>query len=664
MNDSADWHAQNARHLGAGLAWLRLRLSCLLAPDERFDQAALEEAKRALASAESVEPPPALVILRERFGLSRFEQDLLLLCAAPDLDSNIRTLLGRARGNPASPYPTFALGLSLFNDPAWDVLGPQAPLRAMRFIEIHQSGAEPLTHSPLRLDERILHFIKGLNYLDERLLPLLQPLDDESESGSTLLTEYGQRAHEICRTLEITPAGHRPPVVHLLGNDVLVKRGLAKAVADELGLRAYRLPAELLPTQAAELETLAALWQRESLLLPVALYFDATRGTVTAQTGDGPGTGNAALFDRFLARVKGLVFLDTRDPLPGMSHATLPIDVCKPKATEQQRAWTAALGTAAADHPTILGGQFDLSLATIGQIAAVSLAEPEPCRPLGERLWDGCLARTRPALDALAERLELQASWEDLVLPTAEMGLLQQIATQVRHRATVYGDWGFRARQNRGLGLSVLFTGESGTGKTLAAEVLACALRLNLYRIDLSAVVSKYIGETEKNLRRLFDAADEGGAILFFDEADALFGKRSEVKDSHDRYANIEINYLLQRMEMYCGLSILATNLKSALDASFLRRLRFVVPFPFPGTVQRRAIWSIAFPRAAPVEPLDLDRLVKFNLTGGSIHNIALSAAFLAAEARTNVTMPLILQAARAEFRKLERPINEADFQL
>jgi SpoVK/Ycf46/Vps4 family AAA+-type ATPase len=223
---------------------------------------------------------------------------------------------------------------------------------------------------------------------------------------------------------------------------------------------------------------------------------------------------------------------------------------------------------------------------------------------------------------------------------------------------------GFHRKMNRGLGISALFTGESGVGKTMAAEVIANELRLNLYRIDLSAVVSKYIGETEKNLRRLFDAAEDGGAILFFDEADALFGKRSEVKDSHDRYANIEVNYLLQRMEAYRGLAILATNMKSALDTAFVRRLRFIVNFAFPGQAERQAIWQKVFPPETPTAALDFERLARLSLTGGSIHNIALNAAFLAVQAGTSVTMPLILEAARTEFRKLERPINEADFRM
>jgi SpoVK/Ycf46/Vps4 family AAA+-type ATPase len=240
--------------------------------------------------------------------------------------------------------------------------------------------------------------------------------------------------------------------------------------------------------------------------------------------------------------------------------------------------------------------------------------------------------------------------------------MLREIAGQAGQRRAVYDGYGFGARMNRGTGISVLFAGESGTGKTMAAEALANELDLMLYKIDLSAVVSKYIGETEKNLRRLFDAAEGGGAVLFFDEADALFGKRSEVRDSHDRYANIEVSYLLQRMESFNGLAVLASNRKDSLDPAFLRRLRFVVNFPFPAQAERLSIWQGAFPAQAPVGGLDLDRLARLNLTGGSIHSVALNAAFLAANDGGRVTMPLVLAAARSEFRKLERPIIDADF--
>jgi SpoVK/Ycf46/Vps4 family AAA+-type ATPase len=265
-------------------------------------------------------------------------------------------------------------------------------------------------------------------------------------------------------------------------------------------------------------------------------------------------------------------------------------------------------------------------------------------------------------MDELAQHIEPLATWNDLVLPEPQRATLREIAAHVRRMSVVYGDWGFAGKSTRGLGISALFSGASGTGKTMAAEVLANELALALYRIDLSAVVSKYIGETEKNLRRLFDAAEETGAILFFDEADALFGRRSEVKDSHDRYANIEVSYLLQQMEAYRGLAILTTNFKSALDPAFLRRIRFIVNFPFPDAGQRAEIWRRVFPSQTPVAGIDVGRLTQLNVAGGSIRNIAMNAAFLAADAGEPVRMSHLLAAARGEYAKLEKPMTDAEF--
>jgi SpoVK/Ycf46/Vps4 family AAA+-type ATPase len=258
-------------------------------------------------------------------------------------------------------------------------------------------------------------------------------------------------------------------------------------------------------------------------------------------------------------------------------------------------------------------------------------------------------------LQDLGKRLETSVDWDDLVVPPDVRAQLREIAAQVANRTRVYDEWGFGPRLSRGRGISALFAGPSGTGKTMAAEVLAHELDLDLFRIDLSGVVSKYIGETEKNLRRVFDAAEASGAILFFDEADALFGKRSEVKDSHDRYANIEIDYLLQRMEDYRGLAILATNMKAQLDPAFLRRLRFVVDIPFPDADIRRRIWERAFPGSTPTEGLDFNRLSRLEVAGGSIRNIALNAAFVAAERHSAVRMEHVLHAARREYQKLEK---------
>ncbi|NEQ22779.1 MAG: ATP-binding protein, partial [Microcoleus sp. SIO2G3] len=246
-------------------------------------------------------------------------------------------------------------------------------------------------------------------------------------------------------------------------------------------------------------------------------------------------------------------------------------------------------------------------------------------------------------------------------LPDLQQQTLREIVAQVRQRSIVYDTWGAAARNSIGLGISALFAGASGTGKTLAAEVLAQTLQLDLYRIDLSQVVSKYIGETEKNLRRVFDAAEAGGAILLFDEADALFGKRSEVRDSHDRYANIEVSYLLQRMEAYRGLAILTTNLRSAIDPAFLRRIRFVVQFPFPDTPQRIEIWRRMFPPNLPTQGLDLNRLAQLSVPGGNIRTIALNAAFLAADAGEPLRMKHLLRAAQSEYVKLEKTLTETE---
>jgi SpoVK/Ycf46/Vps4 family AAA+-type ATPase len=280
---------------------------------------------------------------------------------------------------------------------------------------------------------------------------------------------------------------------------------------------------------------------------------------------------------------------------------------------------------------------------------------------LGPLLWEACRVSARSRLDDLAQRIDPTAEWSDLVLPENQLQTLHEIAAQVHQRAKVYESWGFSSKGTRGLGISALFAGASGTGKTMAAEILAADLRLDLYRIDLSQVVSKYIGETEKNLRRVFDAAEESGAVLLFDEADALFGKRSEVKDSHDRHANIEVSYLLQRMESYRGLAILTTNLKSVLDPAFLRRIRFVVQFPFPDMGQRAQIWRRVFPESTPTENLDVNKLARLNVAGGNIRNIALNAAFLAAHAGESVRMSHLLHAARNEYSKLEKPLTETE---
>jgi len=665
MTNANLWLEANSRYLSAAIGWLRLlleqRAEAIAAgrvptaePDLASKGLAIESAWQGLKRIESEMPsPPALALLSERLELSSFEAKILLLCAAAEFDPSIGALYARSQEDHGGAYATFALGLSIFDDPAWDALSPQRPLRYWKLIEIHQPGSQPLTTSPLRTDERIVNFIKGLNYLDDRLTPYLVPVELQSEGGEQSKSQQ-EMAARIVEYWRQSPAASLP-LIQLVGIDGASKQIVSVQAAVAIGRRLYRLSADALPQQSGDLEMLVRLWQRESALLPVALYVDAQ----DAETS--PSSASAIGLRRFLARSDGVVMVALREAWASVGRESRTIDVAKPTAEEQQEEWVRAIGSDDG-NAALLAGQFDLNFPDIRQIALSVSSNDGPGVSMLDRLWDACRIRVRPMLDSLAHRLELKATWDDIVLPAQELNLLQQIAGQVKQRTKVYAEWGFAEKMNRGLGITALFAGESGTGKTLAAEVLANDLRLNLYRIDLSAVVSKYIGETEKNLRRLFDAAEDGGTILFFDEADALFGKRSEVKDSHDRYANIEVNYLLQRMEAYRGLAVLATNMRSALDIAFTRRLRFIVTFPFPTAADRRRMWQRAFPAKVPLGDLDYARLAQVNLTGGSIHNVAINAAFQAAQSDQPVGMSALLASIRSELIKMDRPINEAEF--
>jgi ATP-dependent 26S proteasome regulatory subunit len=664
VSEQDRWEESNARQLTAALAGLRERLERHIQGQNASPSGQATNRSAAEEPAQAEELPSALTILRERLGLSYFEQDILLLCAAMELDTRIAGSCARAHDDAGKPSPTFGLALALFDQPSWDALSPEGALRYWRLIEINQGGAQPLTSSALRADERIVNYLKGLNHLDERITSFLTPLEAGPSVGELAASQTALVDSILRHWSQATRAGALA-TVQLLGPDPISKQLVAQKAMAQLNRTLYRLPVELLPAAASDLETLARLWQRESRLLPLALYLDAEEADAAALSASGA-------VSRFLRRTEGFFFLSVREAVPRLGRPQFPVDVTRPTTLEQQNAWAEELGAEAGDSPAHLSAQFNLNLPTVRSVARLARIETKDAPALlAEKSWDICRQNERPRLDALAQRLEPKMTWDDLVLPPNEIKLLREITAQVGQRNKVYSDWGFDRKMNRGFGISALFAGDSGCGKTMAAEVIANELRLNLYRIDLSAVVNKYIGETEKNLRRLFDAAEEGGSILFFDEADALFGKRSEVKDSHDRYANIEINYLLQRLESYRGLAILATNMKSALDTAFVRRLRFIVNFPFPSLADRKRLWEKAFLQhdanrqtaSPPLAQLDYDRLARLNLTGGLIHNVALNACFKAADCKEQiVTMPLALEAARAEFMKLDRPISEADF--
>ena len=279
-------------------------------------------------------------------------------------------------------------------------------------------------------------------------------------------------------------------------------------------------------------------------------------------------------------------------------------------------------------------------------------------------LYEGAKTRSNKKLGKLARKIILLHTWDDIILPADVKTQLKEIRLYIKHKGTVYSDWKFDKKLSLGKGQNALFSGPSGTGKTMAAQIIARQVQLDIYKIDLSSVVSKYIGETEKNLSKIFKEAETSNAILFFDEADALFGKRSQVKDAHDRYANIETGYLLQKMEEYEGVVILATNLSKNIDDAFLRRMQFIVEFPFPDKILRKQIWTGLFPEEAPLsKDIDFDFLSeKLKLTGGNIKNIAVASAFYAADRSKRIEMSHVMHAAKREYQKMGKTFLKADF--
>lgn len=653
---AVDWLAANQRVLVAECH----RLAALLG-DERA-------APQDLAALRAAMPAPAAIDrLAALFQLSPFERDLLLLVAAVELDARIATLCAEAQRQPQRPWATFGLALAALPQPHWSAIAPHEPLRRWRLLVLDEGAG--IATARLRLDERVLHCLAGINQLDHRLAPLLAPLPphtevtEASEASTAPAMGRDQQAAVAQLLQQLRGTAGRWPAVLLTGDDGDGQRDVAAAVAAALGHGLLRLRAADMPASAAEQADFAALWAREAALLACGLLLecdgDEERSTQTAVA-------------RLLERLDGLVFVcGPESALPAQGEwPQLRQRLDRPGAPERLQLWRAALGDALGDaQGDAQDDAADAMAPALDQIASQYRLGARRIQQIAARAPAGDAAALHAAsrgnghgMPGLAQRIATQARWADLVLPPAQQAQLRQIAAQTRHRLTVLHRWGFAGQGARGLGLATLFWGDSGTGKTLGAEVLAAELDLALYRIDLSAVVSKYIGETEKNLRRVFDSAEEAGAILLFDEADALFGKRSEVKDSHDRYANIEVSYLLQRMESYSGLAILTSNHKAALDPAFQRRLRFVVHFPFPDQVQREGIWRTVFPAAAPLDAgVDCTRLARLNVAGGGIRNIALAAAFLAAEAGTAIDMAALRRAALLEAAKREKPFSDAE---
>jgi hypothetical protein len=605
------------------------------------------------------------------FGLNRTEQDVLLLALAPEVDLRYERLFAYIQDDVTKKRPSVELALRLLCVALADRLdarrmfAPHAPLLRHHLIQLFDDGQRqpPLLARFLKLDERIVTELLG------------QPAIDPSLAGSVTLMHPQRQLTDLVLPQQFVVQLRRMSAAHddgfvlaLQGSYGSGRGAVAEAVCAELGMPLLKI--DLQQLVASDMEPVACVERvlREALLRGAAILWQGADRLLFDDALVSWRTPWLALLDQYT----GCSFLAVEQHWE--AHGALRrryflcVELPMPSFAERDHLWRLQLNGDAPDAATMeaLTSTFRLSGGQIRDavVMARSLARWRGGPITSEDFYVACRAQSSGKLHSLAHKIVTTYSWNDIVLPVDQLDMLREICVQVRHRRQVLERWGFDQHLAMGKGLNVLFAGPSGTGKTMAADIIASNLGLELYKVDLSTVVSKYIGETEKNLERIFTAAREANAILFFDEADALFGKRSEVKDAHDRYANIEVGYLLQQMEAYDGVVILATNLRKNMDDAFVRRLHVAIDFPFPEEADRLRIWQKVFPREAPLaDDVDLQFVAKqFKLSGGNIRNIALLAAYLAAEQGTPIGMRHLVRAIKREYQKLGKLVTEAEF--
>lgn len=634
---------------------------------------AIEEEALAVQRAGATLP---LIEVAQIFGLGPIERATLLLALAPEIDLRFERLYAYIQDDVTRKRPSVDLALRLFAGDPRDRLAaraaflPEAPLLANRMIQLlddPQRAGLPLLARSIRLDDRIATALLGQIAADAHVAPALRlsvpdrPLDQ--------LVLPAELVGKLRRIMAEHPAGL---ALALQGSYGSGRRSIAEGLCADLRRPLIEVDLERLSDQEREPEIdsheLLRRVVREARLTGAALLW---RGGERMLAEDGPHAWRHALLGAL--DTPGLCsFLVIERPWEARGHlrqvAYMRVELPGLAYSERERIWAERLGADSPDTGAIqaLASTFRLTGGQIRDAAGMArtLARWRGARLAPDDLYAASRAQSSGRLDSLAHKIRATYSWGDIVLPADQVAQLREICIQVRHRRTVLERWGFDRHLAMGKGVNVLFAGQSGTGKTMAAEIIAADLGLELFKVDLATMVSKYIGETEKNLDKVFSAAREANAILFFDEADAIFGKRSEVKDAHDRYANIEVGYLLQKMESYDGVVILATNLKKNLDEAFVRRLHTTIDFPFPEEPDRLRIWRKVFPASAPLAAdVDLTFLSRqFKLAGGNIRNIALLSAYLAAEDGPVITMAHLIRATRREYQKLGKLLTEADF--
>jgi AAA+ superfamily predicted ATPase len=611
------------------------------------------------------------------FSLSHLEVQALIVCLAPELRHKYDMLYAYLQDDITRKRPSVDLVLDLLcrcEAERWRartaVFSDQAPL--FRYGILHKLE-DPRNHSGssglaqfLQLDQRMLHYILENDALDGRLVGCVNVLHpaEAKEHGLLDPTLKTSLARFCQRWLSQLPSGEQRFVFYFQGPYGVGKRDLALALCAQWGRPLLCVDTPLLLAREPDVATAFRLVFREGRLWNAAMYLDDCDALLQEEA-------KAKAWMKTLAQVAyeygQLTFLAGELPWSPRGvfdqESFCAVEMALPDVSIRQTAWERALERLPCGGSRSCAGelasQFRL---TPGQIheAAVWAAQRQvmagdEAEVTRAELYAACRTQSHHKLAELAVKIEPHYDWGDLVLPLDKRQRLRELCDQVAHRQHVFADWGFGRKVGHGRGISALFAGPSGTGKTMAAEVVAHELQLDLYKIDLSGVVNKYIGETEKNLAKIFHEAEASNAILFFDEADALFGKRTKISDAHDRYANIETSYLLQRMEAYEGVVILATNLRENMDEAFTRRIKFIIDFPFPDVTSRKAIWQTHFPREAPVtDNLDYDWLAEqLQITGGSIKNIVLNAAFFAAAGGGVIGIEHILRGARGEYEKI-----------
>ncbi|MCL4231799.1 MAG: ATP-binding protein [Dehalococcoidia bacterium] len=674
-------HEEVARMRAAGIPVGEDEYRGLYIPDAEADRI-MGPGSMGLETVEAELPSPELESLRGEFrqwlegstgragrlatvaGLSPFEVGVLLLCLLSESDLASERLIAYVQDDVSKRRPRVELAVRLFTpagerEAARTAFDASSPLRKLRLIALHEEPGQPSTPLLARfiaLDPRIAGYLLGRDEVDENLQPFtrLHPM----MAAIPLPGELDERLGELA---SLQPSGAAPRAVAVSCPDASRLVGVAARLASLCGRPL--LEVELGPAVAAfGVEPATSLAIREASLQEAGLLLAGVHELSTQE--------REALL-RAMAGVSSavLVVLGSAGPIawPGVIIEVPGLDF-----DDRRNLWTAQLGSEhgiATPEIDALAGKFRLATREIEEAVALARGRAlwrEPRRPHLEAddLYAAARARSTPILNTLARKITPHYAWADIVLPVDTIQQLREICAHVEHRHLVYETWGFERKLALGKGAIALFAGQSGTGKTMAADIMAGALGLDLYKIDLSAVVSKYIGETEKNLASIFSEAESSNAILFFDEADALFGKRSEVKDAHDRYANIETAYLLQRMEEYAGTVILATNLKMNLDEAFMRRLHFVIDFPNPEEGERLLIWKGTVPAELPCAgDIDFTFLSRqFRITGGNIRNIVLAAAFMAASDGEAMGMAHLIRATRREYQKLGKMVTEAEF--